>query len=210
MRTTQFGVWIAIAGLYLWLPAFAHAQTVQLPSFRQFHYSGSVMAPDRGSASLGGVSRSYASRAARRGSGVARSAGGSRGGASVHVTIIDHDAIDRRLRGLPPESNRTPPIGAHVAAASKPKVQAIDPDAEGKALVRYARRLYIDGRHVSAFDAYRLAIPALSPKLASLAKAELERLFAAEQRPPEQRPPSRVANRPTAPDRPLLRDDRRP
>lgn len=80
----------------------ARAQTpavVQLPSFSSFSVDTSVMAPDRGSASLGGVGRSSTGSTAF-GPGIGpgnRSFGRSTSSsnASVHATIHDMDALDR-------------------------------------------------------------------------------------------------------------------
>ncbi|WP_182866820.1 hypothetical protein [Stieleria mannarensis] len=183
-------------GVMAWGPnRIASAQsTVQLPSFSRFSYSGSVLVPVGGSASLGGVSRS-ASGISRRGSraigaGVGRAGALGHAGASAHVTIIDHDAIDRQLRGLPPKSQ-----GRSSASARPPRTTAVppdalnpDPDAEGKALVRFARKQYLAGKHSSAFDAYRIAIETLTPRLATLAKAEFKRVFPSEKRPVDIQP----------------------
>ena len=162
--------------------------TVQLPTFNSFSYSGSVLVPDSGGAYLGGVRRS-ASSSSRRWGNRAFGSSLSHPGASVHVTIIDHDEIDRRLRGLPPGAPAGSRLGtapgtlAAVAAAQanatargvgKP---AVDPDAEGKALVRFARRQYKAGNKASAFDAYHMAMATLSPKLRELARKEFYRVF---------------------------------
>jgi hypothetical protein len=241
MNFKRYGGALAIAAVCLagWLERPAIGQTIQLPSFQRFSYTGSVLVPDRGSASLGGVSRSFSSRSSRRGSGVARSSGLSHSGASVHVTIIDHDAIDRQLRGLPADGGTVATHNAAAAAAGKPiparrastrrnsarrtsvlgttahrpsdhqpsdrqpnDRSAIDPDAEGKTLVRYARRQYLAGNHASAFDAYQLAFTALSPSLKRLAEAEFDRVFPSGKRPvPSDKRPTghqrpRVASQP--------------
>ncbi len=89
---------------------YASGQTVQLPSFQRFSVNTSVLAPDRGAAHLGGVSRS-ARRSSRYGvpgagklPGLGRLLGNrsierssSTGGASVHVTVIDHESLDRAV-----------------------------------------------------------------------------------------------------------------
>ncbi len=92
-----------------WTPC-TWAQTVQLPSFQRFSVNTSVLAPDRGWAHLGGVSRSargssrYGVPGAGKVPGLGRLLGNraigsasSAGGASVHVTVIDHDALDRAV-----------------------------------------------------------------------------------------------------------------
>ncbi|MFK8115441.1 MAG: hypothetical protein AB8B91_24810 [Rubripirellula sp.] len=147
---------------------------VQLPSFQTFSYSGTVVVPDGGSAYLGGVRRS-ASGSSRR--GLSRAFGSSvrNSGASVRATIIDNDAIDRKLLGGTPEqfirSNRGRPN------------QAIDKTEEGKSLVRYARSKYKEGDQSASFGAYQLAIGVLDGRLKELATVEFRRVFgtAAEQ-----------------------------
>ncbi|MCA9139445.1 MAG: hypothetical protein KDB00_21880 [Planctomycetales bacterium] len=167
--------------------------TVQLPSFSQFSYSGSVLVPTGGSTSLGSISRS-SSGSSSRGFGGGRAFGGamSHAGASAHVTIIDNDAIDRQIRGLPPKdtvgSLPQSSTAANRSAVTNPsavtkRTTTIDPDAEGKILVRFARKQYLAGKQASSFDAYQLAIESLSPRLAALAKAEFQRVFPSQQRP---------------------------
>lgn len=172
--------------------------TVQLPSFSRFTYSGSVLVPTGGSTSLGGVSRS-SSGVSSRGFGGGSALGGSmsHSGARAHVTIIDNDAIDRQIRGLPPKGSTRPAVQPSAAKRSA----TVDPDAEGKILVRYARKKYLEGNRSSAFNAYGLAIKSLSPQLAALAKAEFRRVFPSGQRP------STLESRPIAADVALGRDD---
>ena len=87
-----------------------NAQTVQLPTFHVFSVSTTVVVPDRGTAYLGGVSRSHRTSNSLstplfgRLPGVGRgfmnggiSSSLSASGASVSATIIDHDSIDRAL-----------------------------------------------------------------------------------------------------------------
>lgn len=77
-----------------------HAQVVQLPSVRNFSYSGSAWVPDGGTTSLGGVNYG-ASSSIGRGFGPygPRAIGSSRGGSSVSVTaqIIDLKALDEAI-----------------------------------------------------------------------------------------------------------------
>lgn len=85
---------------------------MQLPTFEIFTISTTVVVPDSGTASLGGVSRSSQQRASRgvpglsglpaagrlfgnRGIGSAT----SRSGAAVSAQIIDHDELDRAILG---------------------------------------------------------------------------------------------------------------
>ncbi|MCC9603952.1 hypothetical protein LOC67_25655 [Stieleria sp. JC731] len=169
------------AALLMFIPfAPVWSQTVQLPTFQTFSYSGSVLVPDRGSVSLGSVRRSASGRSSR-GFGLgplgshAGGATNSIGSASVHVTIIDHDAIDRQIRGLPPRGVSSPKSSG--AAVASNALEKIDVDAEGKALVRYARQKFREGDTGKAFDAYQLAIRKLTPRLADLAKSEMDRVI---------------------------------
>ncbi|MCO8125062.1 hypothetical protein NHH03_25220 [Stieleria sp. TO1_6] len=177
-----------IAMLLAWGGAdWAGAQIVQLPSFSYFNYSGSVLVPDRGSTSLGGISR--ASLNSRRGLLQRRTASSlGHGGATAHVTIIDHDAMDRRLRGLPPAEDAVavPARRVDKEADIPVRQRPIDADAEGKVLVRYARKQFLAGKKAAAFDAYCVAIDSLSPQLAELADAEFRRVFPNQQRPHQQ------------------------
>ncbi|MCS7467641.1 hypothetical protein NZK35_13390 [Stieleria sp. ICT_E10.1] len=177
----RLGILVTTALLTLGVDQIASAQsTIQLPSFSRFTYSGSVLVPTGGSTSLGGVSRSTSGRSSRRGGGRGIGAGVGHAGAGARVTIIDHDAIDRQLRGLPPKSGAASRPAVRSAKAGAKKA---DPDAEGKALVRFARKQFLAGNRTSAFDAYRLAIETLSPRLSNLAAAEFRRVFPAEKRP---------------------------
>ncbi len=96
----------------LWLLSVSGAagQAVQLPSFQWFSVNTAVLAPDRGGADLAGVRRSShgASRYGTPGVGKLpglgrllgnRALGSSAGetGVSVHVTVIDHEALDRAV-----------------------------------------------------------------------------------------------------------------
>lgn len=90
--------------------ASLQAQTIQLPRSELFSAGASVRVPDRGAAHLGGVRRSV-QRWSRRGvpvagrlPGIGRllsnsdyGAGHASNGASVHVTVIDHEALDRAV-----------------------------------------------------------------------------------------------------------------
>ena len=175
---------------------------IQLPSFQTFSYSGTVVVPDQGSAFLGGVKRA-ASSSQRR--GPSRAAGSALGNsqASVSATIIDLQEMDRQILGGTPQeflrrerakeraiaASQAVPRADQTAAtranqgATRPgksiaaSSQAVDPDAEGKALVRYAREKYRGGDRGTAFDVYQMAIRRLSPQLSELAKQEFRRVF---------------------------------
>jgi hypothetical protein len=208
MWKNRIGVFIISTSVALCCQQSGTAQTVQLPSISSFSYSGSVLVPDRGSTSLGGVSRSAMGRSSRGLGNRAFGAGLGHSGARAHVTIIDNDAIDRQIRGLPPRGSgvvrrarsvarpaqgdvRTAQGNARSGKISRPSIA--DPDVEGKALVRFARRQYLAGKKSSSFEAYGLAIQTLSPELSELAEAEFHRVFPTN-RPPVNVQPNRLAN----------------
>ena len=96
MRSLLLSVSLTAFGLAM-LPTATYAQAVQLPTFRQFSISGSVLVPDSGSAYLGGVNRA-AYGSSQRGPWN-RSSGSSVGssGVTVRATIIDNAELDRAL-----------------------------------------------------------------------------------------------------------------
>lgn len=148
----------------------ALAQVVQLPSVHTFSYSGSVLVPDSGSASLGGRSSSASGTQSRLGS---RARGSELGasGTSVHATIIDLDAMDRRILGDDPRQRRADQTSLRRTQSSVNRTE------EGKQLVRFARAQFRSGNTSSAFDAYRMAIDILPNDLRILAITEMRRVF---------------------------------
>lgn len=133
------------------------SQVVQLPSIRQFSYSGGVLVPDQGSTYLGG-NRSSATGSRSRGlpgfgpmpqSQFGRAETAS--GLSISTTIIDHQEIDRRLLGQDPRSMTW--LARHRDAA--PPEDQID---EIKSLVRNARSLHGKGRRSASRATYDRAI----------------------------------------------------
>jgi hypothetical protein len=101
MRTILFAL-TTVALCLATSSVFAQAPTtVQLPTFRFFTVQTTVSVPDRGSASLGGISRASSLSTWRGAPGLPASRGMAigrdAGGVSVHATIIDHAAIDRAV-----------------------------------------------------------------------------------------------------------------
>ena len=165
-----------IATLLALFAVDANAQaptTVQLPSFSYFTYNGTVLVPDRGATYLGGVNRS-ATGLNRRGLSRGLGSSMSKSSAVAHAHIIDHDEIDRQLLG---GSKKEFMARMRAKEASKKNPRAIDPDTEGKALVRLARKQFREGRETASFDTYLMAMQVLSPNLRDLAKAEFKRVF---------------------------------
>jgi len=149
-----------IAGSGSWGVNAVLAQTVQLPSVRQFSTTGGVLVPDGGSAFLGG-NRSSAWGASSQGIPILPNLPGSRfgsrssaGGVSASVTIIDLDEMDRRILGENWRQNMK-----RQAANTRSESERI---AEAKSLVRNARRAWNAGQISTARNTYDLAIERLS------------------------------------------------
>jgi len=181
--------------------SLCHAQlpsVVQLPSFHTFSYGGSVLVPDGGTTSLGGVKRSatgYNHRGWNRGYGSVNSTSN----ASVSARIIDLAEMDRQILGGSPkeflrrlraQEQQAIATGLPVAATVRQtpemrnsKSAVLSRTEEGKALVRFARQEFREGRKSSSIQAYGMAINQLDGRLKTLAVAEFRRVFgtAAEQ-----------------------------
>lgn len=172
-----------------------NAQVVQLPVTHTFSYTGSVSAPDSGSAYLGGLNSSSQARRRRRGA-LGHGIGGNQAAsaANVSVTIIDQDAMDRQIRGLPPRGtnisaqtqrsyqartlgSQSLGHGATSPSRSTRRYQGIDPYREGKALVRYARKMRLQGNDSVSKLSYQLAIKKLGGRLRELAQAEYQKVY---------------------------------
>ena len=160
----------ALIGLSLCPVQPVAGQVVQLPSIQTFSYSGSVSVPDRGSVSLGGVSRS-GSFSSRSGLGPLsrRSAGGFQSQSSLiaSATIIDLEAMDRRL------------LDEDNAAVGKPQVpiQSSTRFRKARGLIQYARKRNAAGDHGLAKVAYEMAIEHLHGDLRRYAVDEYRRRY---------------------------------
>lgn len=94
----NFARWPAMAILALLLSGHGRAQVVQLPTTGTFSLQTSVMAPDSGSAFLGG-SRASSASTRSLGPGSIASGGSARAGmATVQATIIDLEELDQMIR----------------------------------------------------------------------------------------------------------------
>ncbi|MGC4006150.1 MAG: hypothetical protein QM811_24745 [Pirellulales bacterium] len=86
-----------------------HAQAVQLPTFRFFGTSGTVLVPDRGYASMGGNTSAYSGSSSRGlpgtfgplGNNRGIAAGGTTGGVGVTAWIHDMEDMDTAILGMP-------------------------------------------------------------------------------------------------------------
>jgi hypothetical protein len=159
--------WLATTTIAVAVGLFAdsaHAQVVQLPTFRFFGLSTTVSVPDRGSAYLGGVSRSAMSRSERgvpivghvpfagRAFGNRAIAGRTEtSGARVSAYIHDFEAMEEELLGQAgtvarrTQGARQPgAANANIARAaeplSRPLPRALKSDAAGRASVADLRR----------------------------------------------------------------------
>ena len=165
---------------------------VQLPSFHTFSYGGSVLVPDGGTTSLGGVKRSatgYNHRGWNRGYGSVNSTSN----VSVSARIIDLAEMDRQiLAGSPAEflsrmrfqeqqavaTDSPATVGGRLTQGiEKPRSLTLSRTEEGKALVRFASQEYREGRKSSSIQAYSMAINQLACRLKTLAIAEFRRVY---------------------------------
>lgn len=117
---------LALPFVLIALPSSAQAQTVQLPTFQQFGVSTTVVVPDRGATSLGGVGRAaqgsnqfgFPGVPGNRSSAAAASASRS----SVSVQIHDFEAMDRALldQAAAMRTSTNSPIASHPRSARLP------------------------------------------------------------------------------------------
>ena len=152
--------WVGLVALLsLATPATAQfPTTVQLPSVRVFSYTGSVLVPDGGTASLGGVSRSSSfSRSRGFGPFRNRSAGyaASTSQLTASATIIDLAEMDEAILGQTPQQ---------IREQARARLRPSDPQLmeRGKRLVRLARRYLEQGNVPAARSAYLAALDRLS------------------------------------------------
>ena len=129
--------WSVVPAACLLGPLVASAQiTVQQPVQHVFSVGTTVLVPDRGSVSLGGVGRA-ATGWSRYGPFVfGSSIGQERGhvGGSAHVWIHDFDEADRRLLGTSEPrrrvtSQRLDPLAAHALATLRTRARRRPPSA---------------------------------------------------------------------------------
>jgi hypothetical protein len=163
--------WLATSSaVALLLTDAAHAQVVQLPTFRFFGLSTTVSVPDRGSAYLGGVSRSAMSRSengvpivghvpfAGRAFGNRAIAGRTEtSGASVSAYIHDFGAMEEELGQAATVARHTRPprqpgaanvnIARVAEPLSRPLPGALGSDAAGRTSVAELRRQHALHQH---------------------------------------------------------------
>ena len=119
---------VVLSAVVLMTASAAPAQVVQLPTYQFFSTDSSVMVPDHGTASLGGVTRSSTGSnqfgppflPSNRSFGSQTGAAGAR----VSVMIHDFEAMDAALMaGAPDGAGRAGQIGAVAANPSSPPGQ---------------------------------------------------------------------------------------
>ena len=99
----------------------ALSQIVQLPSTSTFSLQTSVMAPDSGSAHLGGIRRNAVGSQSLGPGSFASGASRTSANASVHATIIDLNELDLMIRS---QAGAKPTIPDLVSYQSKPSKYA--------------------------------------------------------------------------------------
>lgn len=99
----------------------AFSQIVQLPSTSTFSLQTSVMAPDSGSAHLGGIRKNAVGSQSLGPGSLASGASRSSANASVHATIIDLNELDLMIRS---QAGGKPTIPDLVSYQSKPSKYA--------------------------------------------------------------------------------------
>ncbi|MEM6689538.1 MAG: hypothetical protein AAF664_08935 [Planctomycetota bacterium] len=145
----------------------AVGQTVQLPSFRSFNYSGTVEVPDGGSAFLGGNSSGIIRQSSKSNSTATI---GGVSGLYTGASIIDLDAMDRQILGNPPIVRVR--NGAQNRLGGPKNEEQV---RQGKRWVRIARKDLENGRIEAAAGAYRNSLRYLDSRLADLARSEYRR-----------------------------------
>lgn len=107
IRLGEKNWWWIVASLLIAVPAKGQmpGTTVQLPSFHNFSYSGSVMVPDAGDAYLAGFGRAGDRTNRFRSSFPGLNTSSLRSMSSAHASayLIDHDQWDRAVLGGTPE-----------------------------------------------------------------------------------------------------------
>jgi len=185
----RFPLIVALGLLYA--SGSAPAQVVQLPTFRQFSTSTTVLVPDHGSASLGGVRRSAAGGNQFGLPGLpgnrSASAAAQGGGVSVSAQIHDFAEMDRRLleqaatmRGPLPGADPIERFSAAPAVASISEIKKAQSlavqqaEQEVIALLHRADTAFDAGKHGVARVYYQMAARRAEGSTLSIALAKLE------------------------------------
>ena len=116
-------VYFFAAGICFLTTSFAQAQVVQLPSYRNFSYSGGALVPDQGSAAIAGNSYASSGTVSRGWGPYSTRASGSTFGtsqSSVSVQIIDLRALDDAIlsSNVDPSAAAKPVIGQSAIRGS--------------------------------------------------------------------------------------------
>lgn len=97
---------------------YAEAQTVQLPTNRQFSVTGSILVPDYGSTFAGKNAYLVQPYGPRRSQ--ALGTGASNGNVSASAYVHDLDALDRRIRGIDNDPALAIPANRNPMLANSP------------------------------------------------------------------------------------------
>jgi hypothetical protein len=188
-----------IAAICLLLPASAWGQAVQLPSFRQFSTSTTVVVPDRGSVSLGGLGRAAGGSSQFGVPGIPGSRSSSSAtqasGVSVSAQIHDFAEMDRQLleqaaamRGKKLEGASRPRRGSTSQAVSSVaeirrthEAAQVADDQVARDLLQKAEDAFSAGKYGVATIYYRMAANRGQADVRALASAGLARCHASRQ-----------------------------
>jgi hypothetical protein len=198
--TRKLGLILTLVGLvgFAGLEIVQGQTTVQLPQFRRFQVSGSVMVPDGGSTYLGGLngsgvgSRQYGALPIRPLANRTTGGGFNRAGVVTTVETYSLREMEAQLMGqLSPEYQQQRLAEAAADQAKVARQLAADQAAFremrrsqaekkvelAKADVRWARKFAADGNHLAADLYYRRAIKELPADLRELAEKEHRRFL---------------------------------
>jgi hypothetical protein len=152
-------------------------QVVQQPTLRTFSVNTSVLAPDQGSASLGGL-RSSSSQRSQRGPWNSRSPVNNRwsaSGASVVVSIIDLKEMDRAILQEPKTLRQEDAATARSKAISQLKVTGMsETDLED---VDYFLTRAQEARHQRRWEGMDVFLQLAKSKIPAGKRAELLSLY---------------------------------
>jgi len=193
--------WHSLALVGCW-SSLAGAQSVQLPSFSFFGVDTTVMAPDRGSAYIGGVRRvSNGSTAFGSSLGSRRAIGRGTSALPTRDKAITHDFAD--------DEARSPAQGDSSSAARAPEGSLADArrqyaaelaanDEATRDTLAKARKAASDGKLGAAKIFYKMAARGASAKLRRKIEREIDALSSGSNSPEVAAGSNQAARRPRA------------
>jgi hypothetical protein len=208
--------WLSLALVGCW-SSLAGAQAVQLPSFSFFGVDTSVMAPDRGSAYIGGVRRVSSGSTAfgpglgpRRAIGSSTSASQLRAKATIHDFAAHDEAHNEALLGnLQSSPDTAPARGDESSAARAPRGSLAEArrqyaaelaanDEAAQDTLAKARKSASDGKLGAARIFYKMAARDASADLRRKIEREIDALPSRSDSPELAATPNQAAKRPRA------------